>query len=157
MIAKAGLYARLFSVAAIVLVLDQGTKQLALDNLREGPVPIIPGILSLRLTFNSGGAFGFLQGLPGLFLVTSIAIIGVILVWAGRLEDGTFVVPLGLVLGGGSGNLFDRVLRDLGGQVVDFIDLHFWPVFNLADSAIVIGVLTIALAGARHRPARAEV
>ena len=143
---KQRLYVRLLSIAAVVVAVDQITKQLALEYLSDGSLELVRGVLSLRLTYNSGGAFGFLQGVPTFFLIASLAIVVVILVWVGRSDEGGFVVPLGLVLGGGIGNLIDRLFRGFDGQVVDFVDLHVWPVFNVADSAIVIGVLLIALA-----------
>ena len=90
-----------------------------------------------------------LQGLPGFFLVATIVVTGVVLLWARHLEGARYLVPLGLVLGGGFGNLTDRIFRDTDGAVVDFIDLHVWPVFNLADSCIVIGVLTLLVLTAR--------
>jgi signal peptidase II len=137
-------------VAGLIVAADQLTKQLALDRL-DRPVNLIEGLVTLRLTFNPGGAFGLFSGAPGLFLVASIVIVAIIVVWAGKLDDGRGVIPLGLILGGGLGNLSDRVVRDLGGRVVDFIDLHFWPVFNVADTAIVLGVVTILLSGFRTR------
>jgi signal peptidase II len=144
---KQRLYLRLLAIAAAVVAVDQLTKQLALNYLRDGPVDLIPGALSLSLTFNPGGAFGFGQNAPLFFLLVSLAIIVVILVWVGRTAESGFEIPLGLVLGGGIGNVADRVFRGLDGRVVDFIDIHVWPVFNLADSAIVIGVIVIAFAG----------
>lgn len=135
-------YLLLGLVAASVLAVDQITKQLALDNLRV-PVDVIEGVFRLRLTFNSGGAFGLLQGLPGFFLIATSVVIALIVFWVRSLDDPRWIVPLGLILGGGLGNLADRVLRDLDGGVVDFLDFHVWPVFNLADSAIVVGVVTI--------------
>lgn len=128
---------------------DQLTKQLALDRLADGPVHVIDGVLSWNLSYNSGGAFGLLQGFPEFFLVATIVVAGLILVWARSIEGTAHVLPLGLVLGGGLGNVFDRVVRDTGGRVVDFIDLHVWPVFNIADSAIVVGVLTLLIVTAR--------
>jgi signal peptidase II len=139
-------YALLLSIAAVVVGLDQLTKQLALDSLDDGPVHLVHGVLSLRLTFNSGGAFGLLQGLPGVFLAATLAIVGLILLWTRRVEHKSWVVALGLVVGGGLGNVADRLLRDLGGRVVDFVDLHVWPVFNLADAAIVSGVIVMLIA-----------
>lgn len=91
-----------------------------------------------------------LQGLPGFFLVATIVIAGLILVWARSIRSVAHLVPLGMVLGGGLGNLFDRVFRDTGGRVVDFIDLHVWPIFNLADSAIVLGVGALLVVTARN-------
>lgn len=130
---------------------DQVTKELALRSLSDGPVDLVPGAVTLRLTYNSGGAFGVLQGLSGLFLVATLVIVALIVLWALRLEDRRWAVPLGLVLGGGVGNVTDRLLRSSGGRVVDFVDLHVWPVFNLADSSIVVGVCLIFVLRARAR------
>lgn len=139
----------LLLVAAVIVGIDQVTKQLALDNLKDGPVHLIDGVLSLSLHYNPGGAFGFLQGLPGFFLVATLVVAGAILIWAHKIEGIAHIVPLGLILGGGLGNVFDRVFRDTGGRVVDFIDLHVWPVFNGADSAIVVGVVLMLIFTAR--------
>ena len=143
-------YAALFTVAAVVVGVDQATKQIALDKL-DHPVDVIKGVLTLRLTFNSGGAFGVLQRLPGLFLVATFVIIGLIVVLVPRLQDARLVVPMGMILGGGLGNVADRLFRSLGspGRVVDFIDFHVWPVFNIADSAIVVGLGLVLLIGGR--------
>lgn len=150
-------YLILLAIAGVVAGLDQVTKQLALDHLMEGPVDIIEGAVSLNLTFNAGGAFGLLQGLPGFFLIATFVVIAVILLMVRRLEDHSWTVPLGMVLGGGFGNLYDRLFRDFDGRVVDFIDLHVWPVFNLADSAIVVGAALLLILGARHKePEEAE-
>lgn len=142
-------YPVLLATALGVVVLDQITKSLALDNLRDGSVDVIEGAVTLDLSFNSGGVFGLMRGFPGLFLFATIAVALAILVWVRQLEDTRWLVPLGMILGGGLGNLSDRLFRDFDGKVVDFIDLHVWPVFNLADSAIVIGVLLVLLFGAR--------
>jgi signal peptidase II len=143
-------YLPLLAAAGLVVALDQATKQIALEGLADGPVELIPGILDLRLTLNPGGAFGLFPGLSGLFLVATVAVIAIILFWARRLEQRSWAIPLGMILGGGIGNLLDRLLRDLDGQVVDFIDLQVWPVFNVADTAITLGVLTLVLIGARQ-------
>jgi signal peptidase II len=136
-------YGLLVLVAVLVVIVDQLTKQLALDNLAFGPVDVIDGVLTLNLHLNPGGAFGLMQGIPGFFLIATLLVAGFILVWAHKLEGTTHLIPLGLVLGGGLGNVFDRLFRDTGGKVVDFIDLHVWPVFNVADSAICIGVVLL--------------
>ena len=135
----------------VILALDQATKELALATLDDGHVDVIEGVLRLNLTFNSGGAFGIGQDLPGLFLVATVGIVGTILVVARKVTDARWLVPLGCVLGGGLGNAYDRVFRDLGGGVVDFIDLHVWPVFNVADMAIVTGALVMFVLGWRDK------
>jgi len=133
-----------------VVAADQATKELALRELADGPVELIGGVLSLRLTFNSGGAFGLLPGLPGFFLIATVVVIATILLWARGLEDGRWAIPLGMILGGGLGNLCDRLFREFEGRVVDFVDLSFWPVFNVADAAITVGVLLVLIFGVRR-------
>ena len=147
---RLSVYIPLLATASVVAALDQATKELALRELSDGGVDVIEGVLTLQLTFNSGGAFGLLPGLPGFFLIATIVVVAMIVLWARRLEDGRWVIPLGLILGGGLGNLFDRLFRDLGGRVVDFIDLHVWPVFNVADAAITVGVVLVLIFGARR-------
>lgn len=141
-------YGLLGFVAALVVALDQLTKTLALESLSDGPVDVLGGFVTLRITINSGGAFGVLQGVPGFFLVATIGIIAGILLWARNVEHRGWLAALGLVLGGGLGNVVDRVVRDHGG-VVDFVDLHWWPVFNVADACIVTGVGLLLLLGTR--------
>lgn len=144
-----GIYPRILITAFVVIVLDQLTKSMALGALEDGPIDVIDGILTLRLTYNPGGAFGILQGIPEFFLVATVLVVVVVLFWARKLTETSWTVPLGLVLGGGIGNVIDRVVRDTDGRVVDFVDLHVWPVFNLADSCIVIGVLLLIFMSAR--------
>ncbi len=139
------LYVALLVTAAVIVVVDQVTKSLALENLSDGPVDVIEGILTLRLTYNPGGAFGVLQGVPNFFLIATTVIVIFILYWARTVRSAAWAIPLGLVLGGGLGNLFDRVFRETDGRVVDFVDLHFWPVFNVADSAITLGVIALLI------------
>jgi signal peptidase II len=144
-------YRLLGVVAALVVAIDQATKTLALETLSDAPMDVLGDLVTLRITINSGGAFGVLQGVPGFFLVATIGIIVAILVWARHVEQRPWLVALGLVLGGGVGNVIDRVVRDHGG-VVDFVDLHWWPVFNVADAAIVTGVGLLLLLGAKGEP-----
>lgn len=139
-------YGLLAVVGALVIAVDQATKTLALERLADGPVDLFGGFVTLRITINSGGAFGVLQGVPGFFLVATIGIIVGILLWARHVEQRGWLAALGLVLGGGVGNVVDRVVRDHGG-VVDFVDLHWWPVFNVADACIVTGVCLLLLLG----------
>jgi signal peptidase II len=140
---RRSLYAILIFVAAVVVALDQVTKELALRSLSDGPVDVIEGVLRWRLAFNPGGAFGLFQEHSEIFLVATLVVVVAILVWVRNLDDPRLIVPLGLIVGGGLGNVFDRIFRDLDGRVVDFIDLHVWPVFNVADMGVVLGVLAI--------------
>lgn len=142
-------YPRVLISALLVLAADQVTKTLALENLADRPVDLIDGVLRFRLSFNAGGVFGIGQGFPGLFLIATAIVIAAILVWVRNLEERSWAIPLGMVLGGGLGNVFDRLFRDFDGRVVDFIDLHVWPVFNVADMAIVTGVALVLLLGMR--------
>jgi signal peptidase II len=87
------------------------------------------------------------------FAAATIVVAAAIVASSFRLRNGLTAVSLGLILGGALGNLTDRAIRGdglLSGRVVDFIDFHVWPVFNLADSAIVIGALLLAVGGIRR-------
>jgi signal peptidase II len=150
MTSSKGQYLRLALVASIVVTVDQLAKSFALAQFEDAPKDVIGGVLTFRITYNSGGAFGLLQGLPGLFLFATLAAAVVILLWVRHLDRPSWMVPLGLVLGGGIGNLVDRIFRSTGGQVIDFIDFHVWPVFNIADACIVVGVIWIIFLGGRE-------
>jgi signal peptidase II len=142
------------AVAVLILLADQVTKYLVRANLSHGQSVELARWLSpfFRITFvtNSGAAFGLFPSWGQFFVVVAVIVI-VALVWYYlRLSDGHWPIQmaLGLQLGGATGNLVDR-LRS-GGSVVDFIDLSFWPldrwpVFNLADSSIVVGVALLTL------------
>ena len=136
------------AVAATVLALDAATKQWALSALADGPVHLV-GSVRLNLVFNKAGAFG----LGGAFVpFLAVAALGLVLYMAFKGDTSTrapLAVALGLVLGGAFGNVVDRVFRSpafLRGAVVDFVDVGFWPVFNLADSAITCGCLLLLAA-----------
>jgi len=136
-------------VAVLVVVLDQLTKRLAEDRLRgQRSVPLIDDILRLTYVENRGAAFGLLQDQTAFFVFVGIVVIGVIAASYRYLPRSGFLLhlALGLQLGGAIGNLLDRVRQ---GYVVDFVDFgyrsNWWPVFNVADSAIVIGVALLAL------------
>jgi signal peptidase II len=141
----------LFGAAIAILLLDRLTKLWAEHAWSERPFDVIPGVLTLRFTTNSGGAFSLGQRAPWLFAGATIAVAVTIVVTAFRHDRADIALGLGLILGGAMGNLADRALRGSGltGRVVDWIDIHVWPVFNLADSAIVIGALLLVLASLR--------
>ena len=148
----------LFGSATAVYLLDRLTKLWA-ERALEGrpPVRLLPGV---RLTFttNPGGAFSIGGGAPLVFVAATVIVSAVILVTARRHEHVLTSVALGCVLGGAMGNLTDRALRGPGfrGHVVDFIDVGPWPVFNVADSAIVIGAILLAWTGLRSRHASVD-
>jgi signal peptidase II len=140
-----------------VIALDRWTKELAVSQLLDSGVRSVP-ILGpyIRLTYveNRGAAFGLLQDQTYFFIVVGVVVIGVIIASYRYIPEPSWLLNLclGLQMGGAIGNLIDRI-RD--GYVVDFIDLTFWPVFNVADSAICVGVAGLAytvLFPPRERP-----
>jgi signal peptidase II len=153
----------LLAVATVVVVLDQVTKALAVSQLADGRVVRVVGeLLQLRLTFNPGAAFSFATGYTFVFTIIAAIVVVVILRISPRLRSLPWAVALGGLLGGAVGNLIDRIWRDpapFRGHVVDFIELPHWPLFNLADSAIVgAAVLMVVLSlfgieyDGSHRP-----
>lgn len=146
----------MFGVVVLVLILDQLAKAWITANMVAGDTrPVIDEWVRLRYTQNSGAAFGFFQGWTGGLSIVAIVIIGAIIISAQRVSNGSklMMLALGLVLGGAFGNLVDRLRL---GYVVDFIEVYgprinfnnrvyIWPVFNLADSAITIGVALIVV------------
>lgn len=142
----------LLATAAVWLGLDQLTKEWALSTLSDMPNHVL-GPLSFRLVFNSGSAFG-INALSGLWLgLLAIVVVGLLFFYSRNLPSRAMTVLLGLVIGGALGNLADRLFRAgdgfMSGRVVDFIDLSRWPVFNLADSGIVVGAIGAAMVGSR--------
>jgi signal peptidase II len=140
----------LVSVATVVLLLDIVTKVLAVEFLTPGqPVSIIGETVTWTLVRNSGAAFSMATGYTWvLTLVATSVVIGII--WMGRrLVSPWWAVGLGMILGGALGNLVDRFFRSPGplrGHVVDFLSVGWWPVFNVADPAVVGGaILLVAL------------
>jgi signal peptidase II len=138
----------LFSVATLVFALDRATKVWAERRLPGDPIEVIPGVLTFRFATNPGGAFSLGQDAPWFFAAASIAVSVLIVVTAFRHTNVVTAVALGSVLGGALGNLTDRLIRGerFTGQVVDFVDLQIWPVFNVADAAIVAGAVVLAAA-----------
>jgi signal peptidase II len=112
-------------------------------------------LLSLTRSANTGGAFGILSNQPVLLAAIGAVVVVVLFFIAPRLAASSrlALVGTGLVLGGALGNVLDRVRL---GHVVDFVDLHFWPVFNVADAAITVGVGLMAIALMTHRPTAEE-
>jgi signal peptidase II len=161
--ARAGL-ALTAAVAAVVVLLDQVTKAWALAALDDGEVIEVVWTLQFNLAFNSGMAFSQAQGAGPILGVLALIVVAALLVSVGRTGSRLSAVATGMVIGGAIGNVIDRLFRSGGGflrgEVVDFIDLQWWPVFNVADIAITVGgVLLIAnawLRGSPRSPARAS-
>jgi signal peptidase II len=145
----------LYGTSAAAYVLDRGTKILAEQHLAgRPPIRLVDDIVHLRFTTNAGGAFGLFGGQPWLFFGATVLISAVIVATSPKVASNVSAMGLGLILGGAVGNLTDRIMRGpaVSGRVVDFIDFRIWPVFNLADSAIVIGAFVVALAAFRREP-----
>jgi signal peptidase II len=136
----------LFGVAAGFVVADQLTKWWALERLSDGRIVDVVGTLRFALTFNTGASFGLAGDYGPLIGVLALGIVGVLVWQGGAVSTRTGAVAVGMILGGALGNLGDRVFRGDGvfdGAVVDFIDVQWWPVFNVADIGVVVGVLLL--------------
>jgi signal peptidase II len=139
------------TAAAVVLLADLVSKAIVVSRLsNRPPVRVIPHVLTLILTRNAGAAFSIGAGQTIVFTGVALAVVVVIVRTARSLHSRGWAMALGLLLGGALGNLSDRVFRAPGplrGHVVDWIQLPHWPVFNIADSAIVTGgLLALVLA-----------
>ncbi len=132
------------AVAAAVVAADQATKSWAVHRLAQGPVHVV-WKLDLILEFNSGGAFSIAQGWAPVIAGLAIVLVAVLAVAIRHARSQAATVALGLVVGGAVGNLADRLFRSHHGAVVDFVAVHFWPTFNVADACIVVGSLLLAL------------
>lgn len=141
-------FLQMLSVALVVLVADQATKLLVI--LELGPngdrvmIPVIPGVFRLFYVQNTGAAFGIFEGnsmvLAGLAVLVVLFLVIYFRKWIA--ESPWLALAIGLQLGGAIGNILDRLQH---GFVVDFIDFRFWPTFNVADSAITLGVIILAI------------
>ena len=143
----------LLAVAVAIIGLDIASKVTVVATLtNRAPIRLLGGFLKLRVDRNPGAAFSFAPGLTILFSLIAIAVIVVILRSSRRIRSLSWAITLGLLLGGATGNLIDRIFRSPGvfrGWVVDWIQVPHWPVFNLADSAIVCGGILAVLLSAR--------
>lgn len=160
-------------VAVLVFSLDLSTKIIAVGTLEgQAPQPVLGGLVYLQLLRNPGAAFSMATGMTWVLAIVAIAVVIAIIWLARRLRSTGWAIGLGLVLAGALGNLVDRIFRAPGpleGHVVDFISVfapngEVWPVFNVADSAIVVGGILIVLLtllgreydGSRTRSAKDE-
>jgi len=139
------------AVAATILVADQLSKSWAVGRLSpEGSPGIhVAGDLWFRLAFNKGMAFSRWQGGGPVIALIAVGIIAVLAWFARSIHRPSQLVLIGIVMGGAAGNLCDRLFRAgegfLGGRVVDFLYVGWWPTFNVADAAIVVGGIALAL------------
>ncbi|WP_157975754.1 signal peptidase II [Brachybacterium sp. YJGR34] len=139
-------------LAAVLVVIDQVSKNWAVANLEElVPQPFLGEVLQLTLLYNTGAAWGMGAEITPVVTCLQIAIvIGVIVFAVTAIRSPWYTVAAGLILGGALGNIHDRLLRAPGpfhGAVVDFLELPRWPVFNVADMAVVGGAILIVVLG----------
>lgn len=128
---------RVAALAVLVFALDWISKQAVLRHLPLGASrPLIPGVLHLTHVQNPGAAFGLMPGRTGFLLLAAAVAIAAVAAMARQWSSSLARWGAGLLLGGAAGNFVERLRH---GTVTDFIDLRVWPVFNLADAAIVIG------------------
>lgn len=142
-------YAKLLMIAGAVCVVDQFSKALIVATIPVyQTIEVIPGFFNLTHIYNPGGAFGFLSGNPSelrhvFFLISSVVAMGLILFLYAKTPPGQRLLEFGLslIMGGAVGNIIDRFRL---GKVIDFLDIYVknihWPAFNVADSAITIGI-----------------
>ena len=150
---RRGLVAALVLLAAVVLLVDQVTKALAVARLRpDHPVPLLGDLLQLRITRNAGAAFSMATGATWVLTLVAVVIVALVLRSVRRLGSRSWATALGLLLGGALGNLVDRLVREPGvgrGHVVDFIAYGHLFIGNVADVAIVAAAVLMALLSIR--------
>jgi signal peptidase II len=141
-------------IALCIFALDRLTKSLVSANVPFGTeVEVIDHVVGITNLHNSGAAFGLAPAGSAIFLVASVVVaIGIVLYVARHPGDLRTDAILGLILGGTLGNGYDRLAY---GTVTDFINFHFWPVFNVADSAISLGVVALLVGYVLRKPAAA--
>ena len=150
---RARLVLALTVVAVVIYAADQVTKVLAVSHLTPGvPVDVVGSWLRLTLTRNPGAAFSLATGMTWLLTLIALSVVVVVVRSARRLGSRGWTLAFGLLLGGALGNLTDRLLRAPGiarGHVVDFVQLPHWPIFNVADAAIVSAAVLSAILAVR--------
>lgn len=128
-----------YIVSLTALFLDQVSKMLIMATMFRGQsIPVVQNIFHITYIHNPGAAFGLMANRTSLFIAISLIVVAgaIIYYWKSGERRGLMPVALGLIVGGALGNLVDRIRF---GEVVDFLDFMIWPVFNLADSSIVVG------------------
>lgn len=135
-----------FMIAGSVLLLDQLVKFVVQHKMQEGlSIPVLPGIFHITYILNPGAAFGLFEEQQWLFILVAVLLVAGVAVLFRQLLQQPPVMRFGaaLLVGGALGNLIDRMRL---GKVVDFLDFRIWPIFNVADIAICVGVGFILLA-----------
>lgn len=151
-------YSWFLAWAAVVLVVDQATKFWAVRALGDGPeITVIPPLIDFRLVYNSGAAFSIGESVTWIFAIAAAGAVVGILYYARGVTSLGWALALGAVLGGAVSHLGDRLFREPGfahGHVVDFIDYNGLFVGNVADIALVLGAVAMALLSMRDVPVR---
>jgi signal peptidase II len=146
---------RIFLTAWTIWLFDFASKQWAISALASEPKQILGSFLQLTLVKNPGAAFGFATGLTLLYSILAVLVVATIVYFARAISSGGWQLTAGLLLGGVMGNLADRAFREpafFRGHVIDWIELPNWPVFNLADSAIVIAAAIAFVLSVKNVP-----
>ena len=132
-------------MASLVFILDRITKIIAVRTMSYGQsINVLPNIFHITLVSNNGTAFGLMKGQNVILAVVAAVAVVLIVIYAVTHKGLGFAVSLalGLILGGALGNLLDRIKF---GYVIDFFDFRIWPVFNIADSAITVGMIILVI------------
>ena len=138
-------YANIFLLAFFIVLIDQLAKFLIKINFQiNESIPIINNIFHLTYIHNFGAGFGILQQQKWILIFISAAVIGIIFYYLDKIKEKELLLQAltGFILGGTIGNLIDRLYY---GYVIDFLDFQIWPVFNLADSFVTIGVIGLII------------
>ena len=136
-------------ISAVIVLLDQVSKAWALRDLADGRIIHVIWTMQFNLTFNRGMAFSRGTGIGPIIGVIGLVVVALLLLSLRRADNTLTRVATGLIIGGALGNILDRLFRGSGwmrGAVIDFIDFQWWPVFNVADMAIMIGAATMMVA-----------
>jgi len=136
-------------ISAVIVLLDQVSKAWALRDLADGRIIHVIWTMQFNLTFNRGMAFSRGTGIGPIIGVIGLVVVALLLLSLRRADNALTRVATGLIIGGAVGNILDRLFRGSGwmrGAVIDFIDFQWWPVFNIADMAIMIGAATMMVA-----------
>ena len=138
-------YITIFSIALIIILIDQITKFLIKTNFQlNQSLPLIKNIFQLTYIHNFGAGFGILQQQKWILVFISLIVIGIIFYYFDRIKEKEILlqVLVGFTLGGTIGNLIDRIVY---GFVIDFLDFRIWPIFNIADSFVTVGVIGLVI------------
>ncbi len=136
-------------ISAVIVLLDQVSKAWALGVLADGRIIDVIWTMQFNLTYNRGMAFSRGTGIGPIIGVIGLVVVVLLLLSLRRADNALTRVATGLIIGGAVGNILDRLFRGSGwmrGAVIDFIDFQWWPVFNVADMAIMIGAATMMVA-----------